>query len=94
MYGVLPDEKQITEIEKTIMENNVHYIVFESNMNEEMTELFYRIQSDCSLTRIELSNLSCLSENEELEGKDYLSLMYQNLSVMLNAMNNIQEENK
>ena len=94
MYGVLPDEKQIQEIEKTIIENNVRYIVFESNMNEEMTELFYRIQSDCSLTRIELSNLSCLSENEELEGKDYLSLMYQNLSVMLNTISDHQEENE
>ena len=94
MYGVLPDEKQIQEIEKTIIENNVRYIVFESNMNEEMTELFYRIQSDCNLTRIELSNLSCLSENEELEGKDYLSLMYQNLSVMLNTISDHQEENE
>lgn len=87
-YGVLPDEKQILEMEKTIIENDVDYIVFESNMSEEMTELFYRIQSDCNLTRIELSNLSCLSENEELEGKDYLSLMYQNLSVLINAINN------
>ena len=87
-YGVLPDEKQIQEMEKTIIENDVDYIVFESNMSEEMTELFYRIQSDCNLTRIELSNLSCLSENEELEGKDYLSLMYQNLSVLINAINN------
>ena len=87
-YGVRPDEKQILEMEKTIIENDVDYIVFESNMSEEMTELFYRIQSDCNLTRIELSNLSCLSENEELEGKDYLSLMYQNLSVLINAINN------
>ena len=87
-YGVLPDEKQILEMEKTIIENDVDYIVFESNMSEEMTELFYRIQSDCNLTRIELSNLSCLSENEELEGKDYLSLMYQTLSVLINAINN------
>lgn len=92
MFGVLPDEKQIRQIEETVIENNVRYIVFESNMNEEMTELFYRIQSDCSLTRIELSNLSFLSQNEEMEGKDYLSLMYQNLSVMLNTINSMQKE--
>lgn len=82
VYGVLPDEEQILAIETEIMENGVKYIAFESNMNEEMTELFYRIQADCGLTRIELSNISCLSENEELEGKDYLSLMYQNLNVL------------
>lgn len=82
VYGVLPNEEQIQAMEREIMDNGVKYIAFESNMNEEMTDLFYRIQADCGLTRIELSNMSCLSENEELEGKDYLSLMYQNLNVL------------
>lgn len=86
VYGVLPDEEQIRAIEDTIRNNGVKYIAFESNMSEQMTELFYRIQSDCELTRIELSNISSLSENEESEGKDYLSLMYQNLSVLQNLI--------
>lgn len=81
-YGVLPDEEQILAIENRIMEDQVQYIAFESNMNDEMTAVFNRLQQDCNLTRIELSNISDLSENEELEGKDYLSLMYQNLSVL------------
>lgn len=81
-YGVLPDEEQIQAIEKRIRQDGVSYIAYESNMNEETTALFTRIQNDCDLKRIELSNISCLSENEELEGKDYLSLMYQNLSVL------------
>lgn len=81
-YGILPDEEQITAIENRINQDQVKYIAFESNMNDEMTALFNRIQEDCGLTRIELSNISNLSENEELEGKDYLSLMYQNLSVL------------
>lgn len=81
-YGVLPDEEQIQVIENRIRKDQVKYIAYESNMNEEMTQLFTRIQEECGLTRIELSNISNLSENEELEGKDYLSLMYQNLSVL------------
>ncbi|MGM9941403.1 MAG: metal ABC transporter solute-binding protein, Zn/Mn family [Bulleidia sp.] len=92
VYGVLPDEEQIQVIEDTIRNNGVKYIAFESNMSEEMTSLFYRIQSDCDLTRVELSNISSLSENEENEGKDYLSLMYQNLSVLKNLIQSVKAD--
>lgn len=81
-YGALPNEEQLALIEKRIQEDNVRYIVYEENMTEDMVELFNRVQEDLSLTRVELSNLSSLTGGEESSGKDYLSIMYENLAVL------------
>ena len=81
-YGALPNEAQLSLIEKRIKEDNVRYIVYEENMTEDMVELFNRVQDDLSLTRVELSNLSSLTGGESDSGKDYLSIMYENLAVL------------
>ena len=81
-YGALPNEQQLALIEKRIQEDNVRYIVYEENMTEDMIELFNRVQEDLSLTRVELSNLSSLTGGESDSGKDYLSIMYENLAVL------------
>ncbi|MBP3868372.1 MAG: zinc ABC transporter substrate-binding protein [Solobacterium sp.] len=81
-YGALPNEKQLALIEQRIKEDNVHYIVYEANMTEDMIELFDRVQDDLNLTRVELSNLSSLTAVEAEAGKDYLSIMYENLAVL------------
>ncbi len=81
-YGVLPDEKQLEIIKNRIIQDDVRYIVYEPNMSEDMIELFDRLESELLLTRVELSNLSSLTEAEIAEGRDYLSLMYENLSVL------------
>jgi ABC-type Zn uptake system ZnuABC Zn-binding protein ZnuA len=81
-YGVLPDEKQLEIIKNRIIQDDVRYIVYEPNMTEDMIELFDRLESELLLTRVELSNLSSLTESELAEGKEYLSLMYENLSVL------------
>jgi hypothetical protein len=51
-------------------------------MTEDMIELFNRVEDDLGLTRVELSNLSSLTDSEAEAGKDYLSIMYENLSVL------------
>ena len=81
-YGVLPNEEQLEVIENRIRDDNVRYIVYEPNMTSDMTELFNRIEDDLNLTRVELSNLSSISDSEEASGKDYISIMYENLSVL------------
>lgn len=78
-YGVLPNEQQIQAIEERIMNDNVHFIAYEANMNEDMIDLYNRVKEDCNLTRIDLSNLSSLSDDESNAGKDYISIFYQNL---------------
>ncbi len=81
-YGVLPNEEQLAVIEQRIRDDGVHYIVYEPNMTEDMIELFNRIEEDLGLTRVELSNLSSLTADDEGAGKDYLSIMYENLSTL------------
>lgn len=81
-YGVLPNAKQLELIKSRILADGVKYIVYEPNMTAEMTELFNEIESELGLTRVELSNLSSLTETEISDGKDYISVMYENLSVL------------
>ena len=81
-YGALPNEAQLKLIEDRIREDDVRFIVYEQNMTDDMIELFNRIEEDLSLTRVELSNLSSLTGTEAESGKDYLSIMYENLAVL------------
>lgn len=81
-YGVLPDKQQLALIEERIKEDGVKYIVYEPNMTADMIALFNQVENDLHLTRVELSNLSSLTAEQEKSGKDYLSIMYENLSVL------------
>ncbi len=79
-YGVLPNAKQLELIEERIRTDGVKYIVYEPNMTDDMVTLFNRIEDDLGLRRVELSNLSSLTGTES--GKDYLSIMYENLNAL------------
>lgn len=83
-YGALPNEKQLEAIKKRIIEDDVKYIVYEPNMTIEMSELFNSLADELNLTRVNLSNLSSLTQTQVNDGKDYLSIMYENLSVLEN----------
>ena len=41
-----------------------------------------QLEEELGLVRVEMHNLSSLTETEESMGKDYISLMYENLSVL------------
>lgn len=81
-YGVLPNDAQKAAIKARILSDNVQYIVYEPNMNNDMVQLFYEFEEELGLKRVELSNLSSLTETEDSQGKDYLSIMYDNLQVL------------
>ena len=53
-------------------------------MTAEMNELFNELADELNLTRVNLSNLSSLTSTQINDGKDYLSIMYENLSVLEN----------
>ena len=78
----LPTKSQLEVIKNRIVEDNVKYIVYEPNMTEDMIQLFDELQEELGLTRVELSNLSSLTEDEKNSGKDYISIMYENLQVL------------
>ncbi|MBR3356928.1 MAG: zinc ABC transporter substrate-binding protein [Solobacterium sp.] len=81
-YGILPNEQQLAVIMDRIRQDGVRYIVYEPNMTPDMIALFDRLQSELGLNRVELSNLSSLSDHESQMGQDYLSVMYENLATL------------
>lgn len=83
-YGALPTDSQLEIIKQRIKEDNVQYIVYEPNMSDEMAALFSELESELSLKRVNLSNISSLTESQQTDNKDYLTIMYENLSVLEN----------
>lgn len=81
-YGALPNEEQLALIKERIKADGVKYIVYEPNMTSDMIALFDQLEEELNLTRVELSNLSTLTESDMKLGKDYLSIMYENLSTL------------
>ncbi len=81
-YGALPNEVQLAEIKKRIVNDGVHYIVKEQNLPEDMQELYERLTSELGLTPVDIHNLSSLTENDQQENRNYLSLMYRNLEIL------------
>lgn len=81
-YGTLPTDEQLEIIKQRIVDDGVKYIAYEPNMSNEMTILFNQLVDDLDLTRVNLSNISSLTNNQKDNGKDYLTLMYENYNVL------------
>lgn len=91
-YGALPNEVQLEAIKNRIIADDVKFIAYEPNMSEEMMELFIQLEEELGLKRVTLYNISSLTNSQIDSGKDYLSLMYENLSV-LESMATISSSN-
>lgn len=83
-YGALPSKQQLEIIKQKIKNDNVQYIAYESNMSEDMKDLFSQLEDELGLKRVTLHNISSLTNSQIESGKDYLSLMYENLSILQN----------
>lgn len=83
-YGALPSEQQLEVIKARIRNDNVKYIAMEPNMPEEMQELMAQLEEELGLKRVTLNNISSLTSTQIESGKDYMSLMYENLSILEN----------
>ena len=81
-YGVAPTDAQLAIIEQTIKDAGVKYIADEPNLTSSMKTLYEKVKNDLNLTAVSLSNLSSLSNDEDSDGKDYLSIMYENLNAL------------
>ena len=93
-YGALPSEDELAVIKKKIVEDDVRYIAYEPNMPDDMRELFNELEDELGLIRVNLNNCSSLTSSQAENGADYLSLMYENLSVLENmATQEIEEVN-
>lgn len=88
-YGTLPTDEQLTIIKQRIIDDEVKYIVYEPNMSEDMYNLFKSLEDELGLKRVNLSNISSLTQSQSDDGKDYLSIMYENLNVLENIAVNV-----
>ena len=85
-YGVLPTDEQLAFIEQQIKANNVKYIVYDDTItDEDMLNLYQKVKDDLGLKEIDLSSLSRLSENDIEKDKNYITIMYENLTALENA---------
>ncbi len=84
-YGVLPTDEQLEFIENAIKDNKVKYIVLDETLPEDMQQLYQKVKEDLKLEEIKLSSLSRLSEDDFEMGKDYITIMYENLTALEKA---------
>lgn len=83
-YGALPSKEQLAIIKQRIIDDGVKYIAYEPNMSDEMIDLFSELEEELDLKRVTLNNISSLTSSQSESGKDYMSLMYENLSILKN----------
>lgn len=81
-YGALPTEEEIEIIVERIIKDGVKYIAYEPNLSPDMLDLMMELESELGLKRITLNNISSITSAQQAAGKDYMSLMYENLSTL------------
>lgn len=82
-YGALPDDEQLSVIIETLREEGVQYMAIEENLPQDMIDLRLQIINELGLTPVPLNNISSLSDAQQRAGKNYLTLMQENLNVLL-----------
>lgn len=81
-YGTLPTKNQLAIIKKRIIRDGVRYMAIEQNLPDDMVELQNQLIDELGLIPVSLHNLSSLTSIETKSGKDYLSIMYDNLKTL------------
>ncbi|WP_108672230.1 metal ABC transporter solute-binding protein, Zn/Mn family [Peribacillus acanthi] len=79
-----PSQKQLKEIIEIAKENNIHYVLFEQNINSKLADI---VQKEIGAKPLTLHNLSVLTEKDIKNKQDYLTLMKQNLETLKQALN-------
>ena len=90
-YGALPSNEQLEFIKQKIKDDGVEYIAYEPNMSSEMANLFTQVEEELGLKRVTLHNISSLTQSQMETGKDYMTLMYENLSILQNMTTDINK---
>ena len=91
-YGAVPSEAEYEAIKARIIADDVKYIAYEPNITDEMASILNRLEEELTLKRVNLNNISSLTSSQSDAGKDYLSLMYENLSILENMAVSATEE--
>ena len=81
-YGVLPTDDQLAIILERIQNDEVQYIVHEPNLTQDMEELYQRVKDELNLQSVEMHNIAFLTETDMTNNKNYITLMWENLSTL------------
>lgn len=81
-YGVMPSDTQLEAIKARIRDDGVRYIVKDPLMSEDMLALYTALKTELGLEEIVLHSLAFLSEADIEAKRDYMTIMYDNLSVL------------
>ncbi|MEG0314107.1 MAG: zinc ABC transporter substrate-binding protein [Erysipelotrichaceae bacterium] len=79
-YGAIPTDAQLELIKERIIKDNVKYIAYEPNMNDDMKKVYDELVADCKLMSINLNNINSITAEDTAANRDYMTLMYGNLS--------------
>lgn len=79
-----PSQKKLEEIIDQAKEYNIHYILFEQNVNSKLAEI---VEEEVGAKALTLHNLSVLTE-ENIDNNDtYFTIMNQNIETLNKALN-------
>lgn len=83
---VVPSE--VIEFVHEAVEHEIHYILYEANTNSPTGDLVLEqlLLEDATATSAELHSLANLTTEQEENGVTYLTLMYENLSILEEAL--------
>jgi zinc transport system substrate-binding protein len=82
-FGVVPNTEQLVVIEQAISDNQVKYLAVEGFTFEDFSSVVSGLKTKYKLTEVELHNLSFISQEDVDLGKDYFTLMYENLDALM-----------
>lgn len=74
-----PSQKELETIIETANEHEIHYIFFEQNVSSKLTEI---VQNEIGAESLTLHNLSVLNEDDIEKGRDYFSIMRDNIEAL------------
>lgn len=78
-----PTQRELQEIIETIKKHGVNYILFETLISGKVAEV---VKKEVGAEALTLNPLENLTENELNQGKDYFSIMKENIEVLKTAL--------
>ncbi|UPG64911.1 metal ABC transporter solute-binding protein, Zn/Mn family [Metabacillus endolithicus] len=78
-----PSQKELQTIIETAKEHEINYIIFETNVTSNVTDI---VQAEIGAEALTLSNLESITEEDVKNNEDYFSIMERNLETLKTAL--------
>ncbi|MCM3444437.1 metal ABC transporter substrate-binding protein [Metabacillus halosaccharovorans] len=79
-----PSQKELQTIIETAKEHDIKYIIFETNVSSNVTDI---VQSEIGAEALTLNNLETLTDEDIANKEDYFSIMKKNIETLEKALN-------